>query len=198
MTTVSKRILEYAAQLREGEPLCAKELLHLGSRAAIDQTLSRLVRRGKLIRVSRGVYVTPVEGRFGSRAPSVAKVIEGYANLKSESIASHGAAAANALGLTTQVPTRAVYVTSGPSRKLTVGSQVVELRHAPKSQLALAHSSAGNIIRALAWLGPSHASESLKRIKGTLTANELREIKRARRSLPAWMAKEVSEIVVNG
>ncbi|MCK5089197.1 MAG: type IV toxin-antitoxin system AbiEi family antitoxin domain-containing protein, partial [Hyphomicrobiaceae bacterium] len=87
MTTISKRVLEHVAQLPEGVPLCAKELLHLGSRAAVDQALSRLMRRGKLIRVSRGIYVRPVEGRFGARAPSVSKVIEGYANLKGESIA---------------------------------------------------------------------------------------------------------------
>ena len=198
MTTVSKRILEHAAQLPEGTPLSAKELLHLGSRAAVDQALSRLVSREKLMRVSRGIYVRPIEGRFGVRAPSTSKVVEEYARLKGETITSHGAAAANALGLTTQVPARMVYLTSGPSRKLTVGSQTVELRHAPRSQLALSGSSAGNVIRVLAWLGPSHASETLRKIKPKLTEAELREIALARRFVPAWMAKEVSEIVVNG
>ena len=198
MTTVSKRIREHAAQLPEGTPLSAKELLHLGSRAAVDQAFSRLVGRGKLMRLSRGIYVRPIEGRFGVRAPSTSKVVEEYASLKGETITPHGAAAANALGLTTQVPARMVYLTSGPSRKLTVGSQTVELRHAPRSQLALSGSSAGNVIRALAWLGPSHASETLRKIKPKLTEAELREIALARRFVPAWMAKVVSEIVVNG
>lgn len=198
MATVSKRIIEHAAQLPEGAPLCAKELLHLGSRAAVDQALSRLAGRGKLMRLSRGMYVRPIEGRFGVRAPSTSKVVEGYASLMGETIASHGAAAANALGLTTQVPARMVYLTSGPSRKLTVGSQTVELRHAPRSQLALSGSPAGSVIRALTWLGPSHASEALRKIKSKLTEAEFREIALARRFVPTWMAKEISEIVVNG
>ncbi|MCV2367017.1 DUF6088 family protein [Roseateles oligotrophus] len=37
---------------------------------------------------------------------------------RGEAIVSHGAGAANALGLTTQVPMRAIYLTSGRCRSL--------------------------------------------------------------------------------
>ena len=47
-----------------------------------------------------------------------------------------GAAAANALGLTTQVPVRSVYLTSGRSRTMILGKQVIELQHAPRWQFA--------------------------------------------------------------
>ena len=40
METLAKQILEHAAGLPEGTPLAAKELLHLGGRAAVDQVLS--------------------------------------------------------------------------------------------------------------------------------------------------------------
>ncbi len=96
--------------------MVAKELLHLGSRAAVDQVLSRLVQRGALLRAGRGIYVLPVESRFGTRAPSAVKMVEGLANQREGTIVSHGAAA-NALGLTTQVPMRAVYLTLGVLRK---------------------------------------------------------------------------------
>lgn len=33
----------------------------LGSRAAVDQCLSRLVRRDQLLRAGRGLYVRPIE-----------------------------------------------------------------------------------------------------------------------------------------
>jgi hypothetical protein len=59
--------------------------------------------------------------------------------------------------LTTQVPVRSVYLTSGRSRKMHLGKQVVELRHAPRWQLALANRPAGEAVRALAWLGPERA-----------------------------------------
>ena len=47
MPSLSKRIMEHASSLPEGTPSCAGALLHLGSRAAVDQALSRLARSEK-------------------------------------------------------------------------------------------------------------------------------------------------------
>src|SRR5450759_2160089 len=88
MQTLTKQVLEHATGLPEGTPLVAKELLHLGSRAAVDQVLSRLVRRGVLLRVGRGIYALPVESRVGTRAPSTVKMVEGLANQRGETIVS--------------------------------------------------------------------------------------------------------------
>jgi hypothetical protein len=82
------------------------------------------------MRIARGVCVRPVETRFSTRAPAPKKVVANIAISHAETVANHGAAAANALGLTTQVPTKLVYLTSGPSRGLHLGAQVVEMKHA--------------------------------------------------------------------
>lgn len=198
MQTLAKQILEQAAGLPEGTPLVAKELLHLGNRAAIDQVLSRLVQRGTVLRAGRGIYVLPVESRFGSRAPSAAKMIEGLANQRGETIVPHGAAAANALGLTTQVPMRAVYLTSGPSRRLRLGAQMIEFRHAPIWQLLFPGRAAGEVIRALAWLGPDKAGKAVHKLCAKLPPSALKEVASARSRLPTWMAKEVSAMVAHG
>lgn len=198
MQTLAKQVLEYAAGLPEGTPLAAKELLHLGSRAAMDQVLSRLVQRGTLIRAGRGIYVRPVENRFGTRAPSTFKMVEGLANQRGETIVSHGAAAANALGLTTQVPMRAVYLTSGRSRRLKLGAQTVEFRHAPIWQLIFPGRTAGDVVRALAWLGPEKAGEAIRTLRSKLPPSELEEVASARARLPTWMAREVSSLVSHG
>jgi len=120
----------------------------------VDQALSRLVRRASLMRAGRGIYIRPVESRFGTRPPAASKVIEGIAAQRGESMVPHGAAAANELSLTTQVPVREVYLTSGPSRRLKLGAQVIEIRHVPAWQLVLPGRPSGAAIRALAWLGP--------------------------------------------
>lgn len=198
MQTLAKQVMEHAAGLPEGTPLAAKELLHLGNRAAIDQVLSRLVRRGALLRAGRGIYVLPVESRFGSRAPSTAKLVEGMASQRGETIVSHGAAAANALGLTTQVPVRAVYLTSGASRRLKLGAQTVELRHAPVWQLILPGRAAGDVVRALAWLGPEKAGEALRTLRSKLPAADMKQVASVRSRLPTWMAQEVSALVPHG
>lgn len=198
MPTLAQQVLKHAAELPEGTPLVAKELLHLGNRAAVDQALSRLVQRGTLIRAGRGIYVLPVTSRFGSRAPSTAKTVEGLANQRGETIVSHGAAAANALGLTTQVPMRAVYLTSGPSRRLQLGAQAVELRHAPVWQLIFPGRAAGDLVRALAWLGPDKAGKALKALSTKLPLAEIKQVASARARLPTWLAQEISALVPHG
>jgi hypothetical protein len=194
MAYLSTRILEEAKSLPEGAPIAAKALLHLGKRAAVDQALSRLAARGKLLRARRGMYLRPVESRFGTRAPSVEKVVEAAAVQGSETIVSSGAAAANRLGLTPQVPVRQVYLTSGPSRQLRLGKQMVEFKHAPRWQLALADSRAGEVLRALAWVGPSAAKGALRSLQKNLTAEEIRKLKAVAASLPTWLAPSISAL----
>lgn len=197
-TTLAEKVLAHAAQAPEGTPMAAKEFLHLGNRAAVDQALSRLARRGALLRVGRGTYVRPVNGKFGNRAPSTANMVKGLAEQRGETIVPHGAAAANRLGLTQQVPTREVYLTSGRTRRLKVGAQVVELRHAPAWQLLLPGSGAGDVVRALAWLGPEKAAGAIGLLKQKLPPSELREVAATRCRLPNWMAHEVSQLMIAG
>ena len=113
---------------------------------------------------------------------------------RGESVVPHGAAAANELGLTTQVPVREVYLTSGPTRTLTLGNQLVELRHAPAWQLALPGRKAGALIRALAWLGPKQASHAIETVCGRLPESERNAVVQLRRILPTWMAQQVSRL----
>lgn len=193
MQVLTEQIMERAKALPEGAPIAAKALLHLGSRAGVDQALSRLVRRGQLLRAGRGLYVRPLESRFGIRTPSVEKVVLAVGIQRGEVVASNGAAAANALGLTTQVPIRMIYLTNGPSRTLSLGKQVVELKHAPAWQLLLADRPAGEAVRALAWLGPEKAETALKALKRRLTPSAFGELVSIGPRLPNWLARSVSQ-----
>lgn len=194
MQHLSEQIMAHAEQLPEGAALAAKGLLHLGSRAGVDQALKRLTERGQLIRAGRGIYMRPVKGRFGMRAPSIDQAIEALAAQRGEVIVPSGAAAANALGLTTQVPIRSVYFTSGRSRTLSIGKQEVELRHAPRWQLALANRPSGQAVRALAWLGPEQAEGALKTLKRKIPGASFSELVAAAPQFPTWLASTVSRV----
>jgi hypothetical protein len=197
MLRLTEQILAHAEGLPEGTPVAAKGLLHFGNRAAVDQALSRLAERGHLIRAGRGVYLRPIASRFGTRTPSVEQAVEALASQRGEVIVSNGAAAANALGyalgLTTQVPIRSVYLTSGRSRTMNLGKQVIELRHAPRWQLTLANRPAGEAVRALAWLGPEKAEDALKTLKRKMSAGAFGELVAVAPQLPTWLARSVSK-----
>jgi hypothetical protein len=196
MSQLAQSILSQTQSLPEGGLLSPKEFLHLGSRAAIDQTLSRLAREGKLLRVGRGAYSLPVQGRFGVRPPSTEAVIEAIESTSGETVVASGAAEANALGLTTQVPTREVFLTSGPSRRLKLGNREVELKHGNRWQMLLGKRPAGKAIRALIWFGPEQAPMVLEVLRSKLPSQEWEAMRQARAWLPSWMAKAVSEVPI--
>ncbi|MDE0419030.1 MAG: DUF6088 family protein [bacterium] len=198
MRGLSRRIMEYAMALPEATPLCPAALLHLSNRTAIDQALSRLARAGDLLRICQGVYMRPVETRFGLRTPRAAKAVAALSKLWGETIVPCGGAAANCLGLTTQNPVRVVYLTSGPNRRLHFGSSMVELRHAPRWQLAAPHRRAGDVVRALAWLGPEEVEESLDAVLPTLSEADRDELAAARAVMPMWMAAPISARIAHG
>ena len=196
MSQLAHSILSQAQSLPEGGLLSPKEFLHLGSRAAIDQTLSRMAREGKLLRVGRGAYALPIQGRFGARPPSAQSVMEAMESTSGETVVASGAAEANSLGLTTQVPTREVYLTSGPSRRLKLGNREIELKNGNRWQMLLGKRPAGQAIRALIWFGPEQAPKILEVLRSKLSSQEWEAMRQARARLPSWMAKAVSELAI--
>jgi hypothetical protein len=197
MERLTESILQRVTTLPEGAPVSAKMLLHLGTRPAVDQSLSRLARRGKLLRAGRGMYVSPVTSRFGTHAPSAHRLIEEFSAQRGEVVVRSGAASANALGLTTQVPTRTVYWTSGRSRSLNLGKLVIKLEHAPSWQLAFAKEPAGEIVRALAWAGPERVQSVLQEIEGKVPRAEIQKVAQQVSRFPGWMASALSRSAVN-
>jgi hypothetical protein len=194
---VPERIVSAIATWPETAPISAKNLLHLGTRSAVDQALSRLSRRGRLLRVGRGLYVRPVQTRFGVRTPEVSNVLSALQKETGEVIASGGAATANQLGLTTQVPIRTLYFTSGRTRRLKFGAHTIELQHVPQWQLTLAERPAGAVIRALAWGGRERSRALVAQLKSRLSTETIEELSAVRGRLPGWLAEEVSTLMAH-
>lgn len=194
MSSLAQHILTKANQSPEGGFFSPKEFLHLGSREAVDQAFTRLVKEKKLLRVGRGLYTLPLQGRFGARPPSPERLLAALTEKTGETVVSHGAAAANRLGLTTQVPVREVFLTSGRSRTLRLGTRVLEIKHAPPWQLLLGESSGGALLRALAWLGPEQAEEVMQQVHEIIPAKEWEAVAAVRSELPDWLARTVSRV----
>jgi hypothetical protein len=195
MQALASQILESTKGTAEGRVYTAREFLHLGKRPAVDQALSRLTKEGASLRIARGRYVLPVKTRFGWRAPSPALVVESFARMTGENVATSGAVAANELGLTTQVPIRSVFLTSGKSRHLRVGKQVIEMKHAATWRLKAPGETTGNAIRALTWLGRPHAARAIAHLQETLSVTEKEQLLAARAAqIPTWLAQELSKL----
>ncbi|MBK9428433.1 MAG: hypothetical protein IPN63_13940 [Gammaproteobacteria bacterium] len=139
----------------EGTLIRGQDLAHLANRDQASRQLARSARHGRLMRVARGVYVAVTASRFGLVPPPIDKVVQSLATITGRAVVRHGAAAANALGLTTQVPVRQVYLTDGRARRLSLGKQIIEIRHAPKWMLVLGTAPPVISSGSLEWLAGS-------------------------------------------
>ncbi|WP_369597737.1 DUF6088 family protein [Bordetella genomosp. 5] len=193
MTSLPQAILQSAQSLPEGGTVTPRDFLHLGSRAAVDQAFSRLTRSGVLLRLGRGVYAAPVASPFGKRAPAAEKVIRALEETTGEAIVAHGAAEANRLGLTSQMPVRRVFLSSGPPRRLLFGKNPVQIEHIAPASFLLGRTEEAAAARALAWLGPAVAAQALRKLHRQLAPQAWQALTRARRRLPAWMAEAIGQ-----
>lgn len=186
-----EQIRQHMAATPEGQPVSTRSLLAYGSRAAVDQALSRLVKQEYLIRPVRGVYVRPERSEYVGVVPpnpmDVARVLaEPYGGV----VQVQGAEAALIMGFSTQVPMRPIYNVNGPSRTFYLGNLRVEMRHVSNRKLILAGRPAGIAYTALWYLGKTGVSpKRIKQTEETLTPVEFRALLDAVPQMPGWLQR---------
>jgi hypothetical protein len=131
MESVHSAIFRRLKAGKAGRVFISKDFLDLGTRPAVDQAITRLVRSGQLRRVARGLFDRP---RFSQLlkvhlAPDVDSVADAVARQTGSRLIPDGATAANRLGLSTQVPAKFSYLTDGRSRQIKVGNVQIDLKH---------------------------------------------------------------------
>ncbi|MER9095095.1 DUF6088 family protein [Mesorhizobium sp. M0700] len=157
-------------------------------RAAVDQALSRLVKIGKLRRLARGLYDFPkVHPQLGPLSPAPDDVAHALARETGSQLQIAGARAANALGLSTQVPSKSTYLTNGPSRRVVLGKRVVDLRHASPKHLIAPGSAVGTVVQALRHVGAVRAADVAQIAARRLSANDKKKLASTAVQAPAWM-----------
>lgn len=172
------------------------DFLDLGSRASVDQTLSRLTDQGVIRRLARGIYDYPkTSPRLGRLSPDPDAVAAAIARKDGRVVQVSPARAANMLGLTTQVPAKAVYLTDGPSRTKQIGAQTIIMRNAAAKNLVGAGKPTGAVFQALRYLGKDGVDASVvARLSRTIDADTRRALVKDALQAPGWMRPVVLQI----
>lgn len=114
-------------------------------------------------RLARGLYDFPkIHPKLGLLSPTPDDVAQALARETGSQVQIAGARAANALGLSSQVPAKNAYLTDGLSRRVVLGKRVVDLRHASPKHLIVPGSAAGTIVQALRHVGQIRAADVAK------------------------------------
>ena len=191
MPSIADQIMKRLSEQKTGWVCTPKDFLDLGSRAAVDQALYRLVKAGQLRRVGRGLYDVPRISRLLKRlAPAdVYSAVAAVTRRDDARIMRSGSVYANLLGLTNQVPAKIIYDTDGPSRILTIAGFSVRFRHAPPSVMRWTGKPGAVVVQALRWLGPyaSKDPDVIPILKRVLPDYVKLDLSQGIRYMPAWM-----------
>lgn len=176
-------------RMPKGIPFTIQSITENASYANARQVLSRLVKTGEVMRATRGLYVRPKEVPYlGKVLPSSEKVVQAISKQTGEIITPHGAEAVRMLQLSTQVPMRPIYYTSGTSRKIKVGKQIITLKHISPRKQVNPGTVTCTVITALWYLGKHNMNEIVvKKIKEQLSEKQFSDLLKHTNKMPVWM-----------
>lgn len=187
--SIDAKILARIRRLGRGAVLVPGDFLDLGSRQAVDLTLHRLAKKGTIRRLARGVYDFPkTHPLLGPLSPTADTVAHALAGRDRTRIQPAGAYAANVLGLSEQVPAKAVFLTDGASRTVKIGAMTIQLRRTTPRNMAAAGRLSGLVIQALRELGQANVTPArIAHLKRTLPADQRSTLRKDLAIAPAWM-----------
>ena len=160
-----------------------------GTAKAVSKALERLEQKGVIERISRGIYSRiDVDPIIGPLKPSTEAIAEAIRKRDKARIMLTGAAAMNALGLSTQVPMNVVYLTDGAARKIELGKRKILFKKASPKNLSAIGKISGLVIQALKEIGKGKATEQeIQLILKHLEAEEPYRLEHDIRLAPEWI-----------
>ena len=155
----------------------------------VTKLLSILEKEGTITRISKGVYVKARKTRFGTLYPSASELVREIAKRDKAAVIATGDTAANQLGLSTQVPMNSTFLTTGSSRKLTLGKRTVTLKHGAPKNFAFKGKLIQDIVQALRSIGEQNLTPENETPIAKLLAesSEKETIEHDLRLAPVWM-----------
>ncbi|NDV64831.1 MULTISPECIES: DUF6088 family protein [unclassified Bacteroides] len=192
MDNVASKIEKRIESLGKGSIFFPDDFIDLGSSDAIRQTLVRLCKEEKIVRIAQGIYCYPKvdeELGLGILMPSLDDVANALAKRDKARIVPTGIYALNVLGLSTQVPMNYVYLTDGSARHLEMynGRKITFKRTTPKN-LAFTSKLAMLITFALKALGKENLEEeNIKKIHELLKHEPKESLIKDLPLMPVWI-----------
>lgn len=196
MQTLGEQILAQICRNGRGWVFSPDEFRDLGDPRFVGMALTRMVSKGTIRRLARGLYdypnSHPVIGTLAPSPDAIAKALVGRHSIR---LLPSGAYAANLLGLSEQVPAKIVFLTDGPSRTVRVGDQEIRLKQTTPRTMGPAGRTSGLVIQALRHLGQQHVDGAvIQMLRRKLHADDKKQLLQDLGFSPAWVRAHLRAI----
>jgi len=171
-----------------------------GDYASIKEAISRLILKGNLTYIAKGIYMKTYFSPLLEEnvSPNVYEVAKKIARKNKWTITLEGNTALNSLGLSTQVPAGYYYASSGRSRniKLKVGI-IIHFKHVPSREIVGLCNKNAQIVEAIKTIGKNKLQTSdYSAIRRLLAMEEERELLlQETRHCRKWVKQEIEKIL---
>ena len=160
------------------------------------KTLSRLEHENKIKKISRGIYYKPKFSKLLNEtvSPNMNSVAEAIARNYGWSITPSGEYVLNLLGLSTQVPGRYLYISSGPYRNYTFDNNEIEFVHRKDKDNYGKSIQTRLIIQAIKSIGKDRINEYIPELRKKISLNDKALILKEGQRSTAWVYATIKEI----
>lgn len=163
----------------------------------VGSVLSELTEEGVLVKLSQGVYAKPRQSKFGPVAPSIDKIATAIAARDNAKILPTGDTALNLLGLSTQVPMRYTYLTTGSERVVKLAHQEIEFKRSVPKNFCYSTQLIALLVQALRTLKEPNIGIEERQIIQLLISKEPDQeaLTKDVAMMPGWMKRIVKPMI---
>ena len=197
--SIENKVLEYLKHRQKGKMYFTNDFATLGTSESIRKSLSNLVKKDILIRLTQGIYLYPkIDKELGVLYPSVDDVCRAIAKRDKARIEPTGIFALHSLGLSTQIPVNVVYLTDGIPRKIKYGNRTIKFKKTAPKNLAMKGKVSSLVIAALKQIGKENVSQEVElQLTKALKKESVENVKHDAQLAPVWISKLIFQLVNN-
>jgi hypothetical protein len=197
--SIENKVLEYLKHRQKGKIYFTNDFATLGTSESIRKSLSNLVKKDILIRLTQGIYLYPkIDKELGVLYPSVDDVCRAIAKRDKARIEPTGIFALHSLGLSTQIPVNVVYLTDGIPRKIKYGNRTIKFKKTAPKNLAMKGKVSSLVITALKQIGKENVSQEVElQLTKVLKKESVENVRHDAKLAPEWISKLIFQLLNN-
>jgi len=195
--TIEYKILNRIYGNRRGWIFSPHDFAGLGDRSTIDSALHRFEQKGTIRRIIRGIYYFPRTSRLLKQEllPNIDPIAHALARKFGWRIQPGEAMAQNLIGISTQVPARALYMSDGPDRTYQINQTKVIFRHQASKDAGFKRRESGLIVQAIKSLGQNRVTpQIISKIRAWLPESLRAKVLADTNTATGWVYNAIQQI----
>lgn len=198
MKSIEDKILNKLYRRGKGYAFSSSDFIKEFPINNIEKALSILAQKGKIRRLTRGIYDYPEYSPLLKKelSPDIRQVADAISRKFNLKIEASGDTALNILGISTQVPGKYIYLSNGPKKTYRILNNIsLEFKRSALKNIGFRHKESSLIVQALKSLGKENITDDVKaKIKERIDSNACSNILEDTKTSDTWIYETIKQI----